>query len=151
MSATRTPKASALRLRLACEIAKGDLRDSHCGGFKTGCTSSVLGFYGIDKNSFKYCQTLPDMIRILNRNGFSAKNIGKKKESKKVIGRAVKNLNKFIFIPGFYLITVRCHVLLAYVSNDGQVSFPVDTDPRAEGKDLRRIECIHRIRAARKG
>lgn len=115
---------------------------AHENGFKTACTTAVLGFFGIDKKSFKFCQTREDMGSIFNRNGFSLVNVGKRKETKSVVGKAVKNIGKHLKEAGFYLVTNPTHVLLAYVSDSGEVSFPVDTAPEHN----RRVESIHRIK-----
>ena len=136
------------RIRLASLIigrkeSREYLASVHENGNKTACTSAILNFYGISKKDFKFSQTVHDMIRHLNRAGLSAENMGRKKESKNILGKAVKNLNKFNLIPGFYLVAVPGHVLLAYLGNDGHLSFPVDTAPR--DNDLRRVDSLHRI------
>lgn len=133
------------RAKLAAAIIKGAspyVCQSHSMGFKTGCTSAVLGFFGITKNSFKFCQTTSDMGRLFNLNGFSMVNVGKRRLTKNVIGKAVKNLNKYIKDAGFYLVSNTDHVFLAYVSDSGEVSYPIDTAPTYN----RRIESIHRIK-----
>lgn len=142
-------RRSPNRLRLAADIVKGAserVKALHENGFKTACTSAVLAFYGIEKKSFKFSQTTGDMIRILNKNGFSAVNVGKQKETKKVIGKAVKSLGRYITEAGYYMITNPSHVFLAYVSDAGEISFPVDTCPEYN----RRIESIHRIKILKK-
>ncbi len=142
------------RIKLSCDILQSRtssreyLLKVHEGGFKTACTSAVLGFYGIGKNTFKYSQTTHDVIRLLNRDGLRAENVGRQKENKKVLGRAIKNLNKFIHLDGYYLISTCDHVLLVFL-RDGVMSYAVDTNPRAN--DLRRIESIHKIKAKKYG
>ena len=140
------------RIRLAAEIigrkeSREYMAKVHENGNKTACTTAVLGFYGIDKNQFKFCQTTNDMCRHFNRNGFSMANVGKEKQNKAVIGKAIKSFSKYIFAPGFYLVTTATHVLLAYLSDDGEMSFPVDTNPNNNPKgDMRRIESLHKIK-----
>ncbi len=133
------------RAKLATAIIKGASEyqiAAHSQGFKTGCTSAILGFFGISKNSFKFSQTTRDMGRILNQNGFSMANVGKRVGTKKAIGKAVKNLGAYVKESGFYIVSNTSHVLLAYVSDSGEVSYPVDTAPAYN----RRIESIHRVK-----
>jgi hypothetical protein len=142
------------RIRLASLIVgrketREYLARVHENGNKTACTSAVLNFYGISKSDFKFSQTTHDVLRHLNRAGFSAENIGRQKQNKKALGKAIKNLNKFILIPGFYLISTYNHVLLAYLSDAGEMSFPVDTNPVEN--DLRRVETLHRIKRKKYG
>lgn len=113
------------RKQLAKQILAGETPEGvalHGNGYKTYCTTSVLGFYGINKNEFKFCQTVRDMVRILGRHGFSSKRV-----NKKLIKNRVANIGA---LPvGFYLIFVNGHVSLVYVMGGGKYNFVVDTAP----------------------
>lgn len=115
----------------------------HCEGYKTFCTCAVLAFYGIEKESFRFCQWVKDMVRILNRDGFSAKVIHTKKGIK---GKPVYSLPSLVG-PGFYLVQTYAHVCLAYVDNSGKLSFPVETNTPHGKKNYRKIITLHRITA----
>lgn len=138
------------RIRLASAIltsrhqSRESLAEIHSNGMKTGCTSAVLAFYGISKKTFKFCQTTQDVIRLLNRDGLTAENVGRRKETKKVVGKSIKNLNKYVFAPGYYLISTWNHVLLIHLSDESKLTYSVDTNPQEN--DLRRIESIHKIK-----
>ena len=103
--------------------------------YKTPCTSAILRFFGIDKNRFKYCQYVFDMVRIFNRDGWRCR------PKRAARGKAVKNLNKHVG-AGFYLVAIDGHVLLAFVATNGEMGFPVGmTDEYSDWK----IESVHRI------
>lgn len=126
------------RHKIAAKIRKGETPEgvvAHGNGYKTACTSSVLGFYGIDKTDFKYCQYVSDMVRIFNQNGFSAKRV-----DRRIVKNKVSNLGN---LPdGFYLVSVKTHVALAYVTG-GFSRFVVDTAPNHTRTEP--LESIHKI------
>lgn len=124
----------AIAKRILRSVDKAD-RALHCKGYKTGCTSEILGFYGIERKSFRFCQYASDMIRIFNRNGFSCKRMNRAKVKNKI-----ENLG--LLKNGFYLVQVSGHVALAYVTS-GKVNFPIDTSPQSTAS--RELLSIHKI------
>ena len=132
------------RQKTAYQIVKGE---SHAGilahdyGYKTACTCAVLAFFGIDKSSFKFCQWVEDMVRQLNKNGFSAKPYHRRNG---IRGKAVNSLP--LLVPaGYYLIQTKGHVCLAYVSNHKELTFPVETWETTTATNQRRILTLHKI------
>lgn len=136
--------ASDYRLKMAARIVGKSPQAAidHDDGFRTFCTSAILGFYGIEKKQFKFCQTVTDMIKIFNRDGW------RMRPTKAANGKAVKNLNKFVR-PGFYLISVKSHVILGFVSEKKELSFPVGMD--REEYPNSRIISLYRIERNRLG
>ena len=136
--------ASPARLTFARQITKGipRLEKIHCGGFKSKCTTSVLQFFGVDKNSFKFCQHVPDMLRLFKKNDWIPVSVPQ-------TGGAVKNLNKFLG-RGYYLVVVPKHVLLIYISEQKELSYSVDTHPFSGQNDLRRVEELYKIENKKK-
>jgi len=132
------------RQRTAYQVVKGETLAglvSHDYGYKTACTCAVLKFFGIDKNSFKFCQWVEDMIRHLNKAGFSAKAIHRRNG---IRGKAVNSLPRLVG-PGFYLVQTHGHVCLAYVNAKKELTFPVETwEPNGE-RNMRRILTLHKI------
>jgi len=132
------------RQQIALLVLKGESAQGmidHFWGFKTICTTAVLSFYGISKRDYKFCQCVDDMIRHLNRAGFSAKATHRKKGIK---GKAINSLPKLV-PSGYYLVQTVGHVCLAYVSDKKELSFPVETNQTKSKFNLRKIITLHRI------
>ena len=109
----------------------------HTQGFKTSCTSSVLSFLGIEKRSYKYSQTLGDVLNILGRNGYSYRSRLSSISKDSSVGAARGQIGKFG--AGFYLVHVSGHVLLL----DASGNTVVDTSPRQ--RDRRTIQHLYKI------
>ena len=122
--------------------AIGDHITHPSGRRKTICTSTVLWCLDIPTDRFNYSQSVPDMIRILNRHGYSVRS------RLSTLGRGqvtVSQLRKRIAseppVDGaHYLIGVPAHVLL--LSGDG--SIVCDTAPRE--RDRRRVTELYIVR-----
>jgi hypothetical protein len=108
------------RVKTASQIqaANPHLKLEDC--FKTPCTSAVLGFFGIGKNDFKFCQFVSDMRQIFRDNGW--------KTIQKRIPAGVKwDSLVGLLGRGFYFVSLEAHVFLIYISDSGKMRVDVDT------------------------
>jgi len=125
------------RTKIAESIAKNDKHNYHENGWKTCCTSAVLGAFQIDKSKFRYCHTTGDVLRILRNNGFSVRSRGSLYK-----GKTLPKLRGKIKELGVYVVYVKGHVLLV----DHNANVIVDTDPRK--RECRKILGMWRVTMA---
>jgi hypothetical protein len=108
-------------------------------GYKTVCTSSVLTFFGIRRDSYRYAQTIQDAMNILRRNGFSVRSRKSAAGKNCTIGKFRTKVRSGKIEGEYFLVRVEGHAMV--VRGDGTTV--VDTDPRKV--DRRRITHVYRV------
>ena len=110
------------------------------GRRKTVCTSSVLAFFGISPDSYRYSQNRKDVLRILRSNGLSARSRKSKVITAKcqTIG-AVRARIKKLGESGYFYVGVVGHAMVL----DGDGNTVVDTAPRK--RDRRRVTHVYHV------
>ena len=114
----------------------------HGNGYKTACTTACLSALDIPRDSYRYCQTLGDMKRILSRRGFSHRSVTSYIKQLKV--KTVYQLSQAIKkgklprpdLTKVYIIAVAGHVMML----NGQGRLWEDTAPDyTKGKQILQV------------
>lgn len=111
--------------------------------YRTGCNRAVLDAFGISKETYKYAQTITDVVRLLRKQGISVRS------RKSAAGKAVASVGRLRAIiasgklgVGFFAVRVPGHVILL----DTEGYTVVDTNPRK--RDRRKVTHVYLIDSA---
>lgn len=108
-------------------------------GYKTVCTSAVLTFFGVDRSTYRFAQTITDAMNILRRNGFSVRSRKSLAGKNCSIGKFRDKVRSGKIEGKNFLIRVDGHAMV--VNGNGETV--VDTDPRK--RDRRKITHVYRV------
>ncbi len=108
--------------------------------YRTVCTGAVLELFGIEKESYRFAQTVQDVVRLLRKRGISVRSrksaAGKATASVGQLRAAIKSGK---LGTGFFLVRVPSHAMLL----DANGRTVVDTAPRA--RDRRRVTHVYLV------
>jgi len=123
------------RIKAAAHIEK----EQPGRGYKTACTSAVLYYLGIDEDTYRYSQSLPDVKRLASRK-WSIRSCKSSVSRKPFTVAELKHAIKDGKVKAWsYIVSIRGHVLA--LDRHGDVA--VDTDPRK--RDRRRVEGVYAV------
>ena len=128
------------RIKVAASIQKARPHIPLEDCFKTPCTSAVLGFFGIGKKQFSFCQFVSDMRAIFKKDGWRTV---KQKLPTKINWDCLST----VLGRGYYFVSIKDHVFLIYISDEQEMRVDVDTDPEQKWaypqvEDAFKIELI---------
>lgn len=110
--------------------------DHKSGSSKTVCAGTILNFFGIPQNKYRYTWNGKNNVwpNILRRFGYAVRSRKSRLPKKCTVGKARKVINKLNDPKGTrYIVRVPHHVLLL----DDSGNTVIDTDPRI--RDKRRV------------
>lgn len=113
---------------------------SQADPYRTVCTGAVLSLFGIEKESYRFAQTVQDVVRLLRKRGISVRSrksaAGKATAS---VGRLRDAIKSGKLGTGFFLVRVPGHVIML----DANGRTVVDTAPRA--RDRREVTHVYLV------